>query len=370
MTEVKRMDWLDMAKGYGIFLVMVAHLAEWTPVGSVIYSFHIPLFFLLSGYLFSIRDSFKAFAVKRVKGMLVPYFALSVPMILWDMFVEKGGLHWPYAPMIANGRIMSLDGYGGTFRWDNIRAQKPLDVLARDVLGLLIQKRMWTFWFLACLFVISFLFYLLVRFLKKEWVRLILVCMIAAAGFVYDFSGGGALPWNIDVAVTSLPFFYVGWLLKKYDLLNKWLFKNKGYRVRKWGVLIFTGAFLVNVAFCFLNWALTGEGLEIYYNQYGFLPVMYVSAFAGCFATIVLGGIYTLRPVKYIGGHSLIYFLLHQGIFLPLNQWILRRLGLFQGTEGAVFWLNVLLTVLLTLAEITLLDVFIRKTPLRAVVGK
>ncbi len=134
MQMVKRMDWLDMAKGYGIILVMVGHLCEWTPVGSVIYSFHIPLFFLLSGYLFSIRDSFTDFLKRKAKGMLIPYFALALPMILWDMFVEKGGLHWPYAPMIANGRLLSIDGYGGTFNWNMVRSQRPLDGLLRDLL--------------------------------------------------------------------------------------------------------------------------------------------------------------------------------------------------------------------------------------------
>lgn len=370
MQIVKRMDWLDMAKGYGIILVMIAHLCEWTPVGSVIYSFHIPLFFLLSGYLFSIRGSFPEFLKKKAQGMLVPYFALAVPMILWDMFVEKGGLHWPYAPMIANGKIMSLNSYNGTFNWDAVKSQKPLDVLERDVLGLFIQERMWTFWFLSCLFVVSLLFYVLVRFLKKEWVRLVVVCAITAAGFLYDFLGGGALPWNVDLALTALPFFYVGWLLKKYELLDKWLFKDNSYRVRKWGALIFTVSFIVNVGFCFLNWIIAGEGLELYYNQYGFLPVMFIAAFAGIFATIVLGGIYTLPPVKYIGEHSLIYFLLHQGIFLPMNQWILKRLHFLQGEDGIVFWLNVLLVVVMSIAELTILHFVIRKTPLRVILGK
>ena len=370
MQIVKRMDWIDMAKGYGIILVMIAHLCEWTPVGRVIYSFHMPLFFLLSGYLFSIRGSFPEFLKRKAQGMLIPYFALAVPMILWDMFVEKGGLHWPYAPMIANGKIMSLDGYGGTFNWDSVRAQKPLDVLERDVLGLLIQKRMWTFWFLACLFLVSLLFYVLVRFLKKEWVRLIIVSAIAAAGFVYSFLGGRALPWNVDLVLTVLPFFYVGWLLKKYDLLDKWLFKDQSYRVRKWGALLFTLAFIVNVLLCFLNWVIAGEGLELYYSQYGFLPVMFGAAFAGVFATIVLGGIYTIPPIKYIGEHSLVYFLLHQGICLNLNQWILMRLHILQGNQGIVFGLNVLLVVAMSVGELTLLNVILVKTPLRVILGK
>ena len=225
-----------------------------------------------------------------------------------------------------------------------------------------------TFWFLACLFVLNFLFYLIVRFLKKEWLRLLIVAAIAAVGFLYYAFGGSALPWNVDACATALPFFYAGWLLRRYGLLEKWLFKDKSYRIRKWGVLLFTVSVLLNLFFCFLNWGISGEGLEMYYQQYGFLPVMFLAAFSGILATIILGGIYTIPPVKYVGQHSLIYFLLHQGIFLPLVQGILKGLHLLQG-NGVIFALNVAVTVLLSLALLTLLDFAIRKTPLKIVLG-
>lgn len=370
MNEMKRTDWIDMARGYGILLVMIAHLCEWTPVGSLIYSFHLPLFFMISGYLFSIRESFGAFVKRKVTGMLVPYFCLAVPMILWDIFVEKGGLSWMYAPMFQGTKLVSIDSYGGTFDWSRMGAQKPVSVLLRDVCGLLIQKRMWTFWFLACLFVLSFLFYVLVRFLKKEWIRAIVVCAIAAAGFVYAALGKGALPWNADTALTALPFFYTGWLLKRYGLLDRWLFKDKSYRIRKWGVLLFTLAFLGNGLFCFLNWVIAGQGLEMYFSQYGFLPFMFLAAFCGMFATIVLSGIYPIRSVKYIGRYSLVYFLLHQGICYPLMERIFLRLHILQSDTGLLFWLRVIVEVACSVALLTLFNFVLRKTPLKFVLGK
>ncbi len=370
MNEMKRTDWIDMARGYGILLVMVAHLCEWTPVGSLIYSFHLPLFFMISGYLFSIRESFGAFVKRKVTGMLVPYFCLAVPMILWDIFVEKGGLSWMYAPMFQGTKLVSIDSYGGTFDWSRMGAQKPVSVLLRDVCGLLIQKRMWTFWFLACLFVLSFLFYVLVRFLKKEWIRAVVVCAIAAAGFVYAALGEGALPWNADTALTALPFFYTGWLLKRYGLLDRWLFKDKSYRIRKWGVLLFTLAFLGNGLFCFLNWVVAGQGLEMYYSQYGFLPFMFLAAFCGMFATIVLSGIYPIRPVKYIGRYSLVYFLLHQGICYPLMERIFLRLHILQSDTGLLFWLRVIVEVACSVILLTLFNFALRKTPLKFALGK
>lgn len=53
MSEVKakqRDISIDIAKGIGIILVVYGHLA--CPVAREIFLFHMPLFFLLSGYFF------------------------------------------------------------------------------------------------------------------------------------------------------------------------------------------------------------------------------------------------------------------------------------------------------------------------------
>ncbi len=51
MSESKRLDFIDIAKGIGIILVVTGHLL---PVAAglhvLIYSFHMPLFFFLSGF--------------------------------------------------------------------------------------------------------------------------------------------------------------------------------------------------------------------------------------------------------------------------------------------------------------------------------
>lgn len=53
--EINRIEWVDIAKGIAILLVVLGHTG--LAVGSAryldafIYSFHLPLFFVLSGYL-------------------------------------------------------------------------------------------------------------------------------------------------------------------------------------------------------------------------------------------------------------------------------------------------------------------------------
>ena len=75
-----RISWIDMAKGYGTILVIYAHLGQgslWTWM----YSFHLPLFFFLSGYVFSTKHNFGNFILRKVKSIIVPYFCLGIPMV-------------------------------------------------------------------------------------------------------------------------------------------------------------------------------------------------------------------------------------------------------------------------------------------------
>lgn len=55
MRKGKRIEWIDVAKAICILLMIAGHTY---PVGSkvrnIIFSFHMPLFFILSGYNFSL----------------------------------------------------------------------------------------------------------------------------------------------------------------------------------------------------------------------------------------------------------------------------------------------------------------------------
>lgn len=50
---MKRDNVIDVAKGIGIVLVVFAHINFTEPIQFFIYSFHMPLFFIISGVLFT-----------------------------------------------------------------------------------------------------------------------------------------------------------------------------------------------------------------------------------------------------------------------------------------------------------------------------
>lgn len=47
---------LDFAKGIGMILVVYAHIVFFEPMLTIVYSFHMPLFFVISGILFNEKN--------------------------------------------------------------------------------------------------------------------------------------------------------------------------------------------------------------------------------------------------------------------------------------------------------------------------
>lgn len=90
----ERIDWIDVARGIGIVAVVVGHVWTRGPLRDAVYSFHMPLFFLLSGYLFSPRPAV-AFARKQIVTQGVSYAAFLALVVAADIVIEGSRGHRP-----------------------------------------------------------------------------------------------------------------------------------------------------------------------------------------------------------------------------------------------------------------------------------
>lgn len=100
MQEKSRIEWIDYAKVIGIGLVVFEHILNWArPIEgnlyTIVYSFHMPFFFFVSGLLFRPKElPFKPFQASKIKSLLVPPYTLlnllcvvlSIPMYLCSAF--------------------------------------------------------------------------------------------------------------------------------------------------------------------------------------------------------------------------------------------------------------------------------------------
>ena len=101
----KRINMYDIAKGIGIILVYLGHVPPNIYFKRFIYSFHMPLFFIISGMLLNVdKYDMKGFLISRTKSIIIPaisFIAFSnvvgfifsrgykpgLPSIIWFLFV-------------------------------------------------------------------------------------------------------------------------------------------------------------------------------------------------------------------------------------------------------------------------------------------
>lgn len=129
----QRIAWIDVARGIGITAVVAGHVWTNGPFRDAMYSFHMPLFFLLSGLLVAPRPV-AAFTRRQLGGQMRPYAAFLALLIAVDQVVE---------PLKA-GRPIFHD-------W-------PHDLLPILLGGSWLRGPYTIFWFVPCLMVARILF--------------------------------------------------------------------------------------------------------------------------------------------------------------------------------------------------------------------
>ena len=90
----ERIVWLDYGKTIAIYLVVLAHTALYKPAEGFIYTFHMPFFFFMSGYLFSYSKypSYMEFVKRRFRQLLVPYVVINmITYLLWLLVLRNVG---------------------------------------------------------------------------------------------------------------------------------------------------------------------------------------------------------------------------------------------------------------------------------------
>jgi fucose 4-O-acetylase-like acetyltransferase len=100
-----RADWVDYAKAIGIVLVVYGHVARgvfnagiefqesiYRSIDSIIYSFHMPLFFFLSGLFFYqslLKRGGKSLIFNKIDTIIYPYLVWSIFQGLIQVFLSK-----------------------------------------------------------------------------------------------------------------------------------------------------------------------------------------------------------------------------------------------------------------------------------------
>jgi fucose 4-O-acetylase-like acetyltransferase len=81
----KRNTVISICKGLAIILMVIGHAEAPDLLTRIIYTFHMPLFFITAGYFFSARNADEPwkFCARRFKGLYIPFLKWSLFFLLW-----------------------------------------------------------------------------------------------------------------------------------------------------------------------------------------------------------------------------------------------------------------------------------------------
>ncbi|HLC15852.1 MAG TPA: acyltransferase family protein, partial [Thermodesulfovibrionia bacterium] len=98
VKNANRLYWVDALKAIGIFFVVFGHtVGIEARVRDYIFSFHMPLFFFISGFLLKkkhLEMPYVSFLIKKGKELLTPYFVFGfLSYLFWVTLLRHYGMH-------------------------------------------------------------------------------------------------------------------------------------------------------------------------------------------------------------------------------------------------------------------------------------
>ena len=275
--EKKHFKDVDIAKGLAIICVVFGHTYRGLKLDAYIYTFHIPLFFFISGLLFSPDKytSFKLFFQRKSITLLLPYVTFYIISYFYWLLIER-----------------------------KLRPEHPPVELYKPIIGLFYgtdyDDYMWpngALWFLTCLFVTEIIFYSLLQKIKAPKHLLTTLLFVAAIGIIINNYIFFKLPFGIESSFMALVFLGLGYLSK--SLSRKLCLINFKY-------LLFTSIFCLLLVY-FLS-TINGE-IDMDYGTYGSPYLFIVGAIIGIIGCLALSKIIIHnKPLEFLGINSLIIF--------------------------------------------------------------
>ena len=304
----KRIEFIDLAKGICILLIIVGHIGFMVDLPGVT-AMRTPLYLALSGLFFKDYGGFGQLLVRKTNKIFIPFL----------FFYVTGYIIFYLCRAL----------FPGLFLGD---AKGILDVFTQN------QYFNGPIWFLLVLFWCNLVFCVITLNVKKEIYRLLIVILLFFAGYAVE-KASIFLPCMLDAAMIGMPFFYFGYLLKKSPLLYS---ETKTSYTLLLSALLFCVAYVTDKMF---------SPIIFFHDKIieGNLLAMAVLACSSVVALLLLcKSVKRLPVVSYIGRYSIISLCLHHLFYRPL-QLCVRAVPCLQEYE---IYIVSLLTIALCMASI------------------
>ena len=331
----ERLTWIDICKGIGILTMILGHIGFGSTFDKLIHAFHLPVFFVVSGYLFGNRtgDRFVSRLQRKSKSLLLPYLLIGVfHYAVWL------AIHFRTSPDLTEPLVNLM--------WINTNNRMP-------IAGAL--------WFLTCLFWVDIMFFVLHRQLKNRYLLGTTVLLLTALGMAFPRWIPVRLPWALDAAFVGLFFYYLGFLLRETEVQNT---AGKMLDLPVIPVICLLVVFAAS--------SLWNAKVNMRTGSYAFPPWTLLNA-AGI--SILLLNLsrrirteIIVRPLSYVGRNSITFLCFNQ-LVIDLLRACMRSAGILTDSGYIVYAEKILLFVLSILVLCAVNAVLIR-TKLKIIIGQ
>lgn len=288
----KRLLFLDLAKLIGIMLIIAAHRFNNRLFRMFLHSFHVPLFFIISGYTFSFstnRNEFLKKTLKRFLRLLVPYFITLLVFLILDLSL---GINTGSPKNFIIDFLYKFVGYGSP-----------------------VFHAVFAIWFLFALFTASTLFDLVHLITKQENIFAVVCFTLSIVGVIL----GKVLkysPFYFDIGLAVLSYMYIGYKLKNIDLEH----------IKFWKILIIFVVWGLSMVTIWFSKDI-GTYLSIADRRYPLFPLDFICAVSGSILVLILCLNLTkylpriTKPLCFLGRYTLYMICVHTFAWFYFPLW-------------------------------------------------
>ena len=284
----KHIEWIDTARGIAILLVILGHMPinKWTH--DFIYSFHMPLFFIISGFFIAGETALAVseYIKKKYTRLIIPYLFFGILIMI------------PFSIVFEAYR--TGDASIGTMS----------NLFSRHLVGHLIGLRndwpyVGLFWFLPCLFCSLILIFLISKYCGKYVLPVVVI--LSAGGFLYNYFISSSLPFSMDLSMIAVLFLMIGSYFFKHS-------KNLSWSIAGTAGIIGFIAFILN------------GRVEMYDGNFN-NPVIFLLSGTGIsiFVLKICMSIKGSSFTEWLGLNTLLIYMLHY-LFRPFIAYIITKL--------------------------------------------
>lgn len=327
MNNSKRIEFIDLAKGFCILLVVWGHsLGPLGPIDTRFVCgtslFRMPLYFFLSGLFFKMYEGFGGFVKRKVNKLMIPFLFWHILFVCSVPFVSR------------------TETFGMHLFWDYILPQGDTHNTA--------------LWFLNCLFFLNMLFFGAVKLSSvisqnKRTQGIVLAAVAVLCGTLGFLCSRQYvhLYLKFETLLTAFPYFYCGYFAGRH---KEYLLPNP--KIDRWLPLL-------ALVFLAVPYTLvTGKALFVDNDYHNLNPfTFYVGGIMGVLGILVLAKMIKALPiVSYLGRYSIMILVTHVPLVWYTTFYLMRF--------GWAWWITSLAgTVIVSLSYLAIIPLFKRFLP-------